>query len=149
MKTMAYKYLRFLMVAALLLNLTSCETTVVFEDDDNIGGAYYAKSEALCYYVWQDVYEDQDGNECFQELTFFLNRTGEDYLRVVYPNGDYEEFVDKFVWNWEDREQYSLRMQYAPNDVSYYDDVRVRDNVLSGYFGDMKVNYIGLPKMRK
>lgn len=144
MKTVTYRYLKLLMVAVLLLNLTSCETTIFFEDDDEIGGAYFEKSKALCNYVWADTYTDQYGNKCYQELTFYLDRTGEDYLRIDKPNGTFTEDVYDFVWRWEDRDQYSLRMYYGPNDISYLDEVWIRGNILSGYLDDAEVDFIGL-----
>ena len=134
MKTLTFKYLKLFLLAVAMINLTSCEIEIDdFYDDDNIGGSYYNKSLDLCSRPWADTFYDADGNYCYQELNFYLDRHGEDYIRVEYPNGRYSESVYSFTWNWEDRSQYSLRMVYGPGDVSYLDDVWIRGNVLSGY----------------
>ena len=144
MKTMAYKYLKFLMVAVALANLSSCDLPEdSFVDDDNIGGYYYEKSKALCSYIWVDEFTDVDGNYCYQELTFFLDRHGKDYFCVEYPDGTFTEDIYDFVWRWEDRDQYSLRMYYGPGDISYMDDVWVSGRLLRGYLDDNYVDFKG------
>ena len=108
---------------------------------------YYNKSLDLCSRPWADTFYDANGNYCYQELNFYLDRHGEDYIRVEYPNGRYSESVYSFTWNWEDRSQYSLRMVYGPGDVSYLDDVWIRGNVLSGYL-DGHDNYVDFTGVR-
>ena len=110
MKTLTFKYLKLFLLAVAMINLTSCEIEIDdFYDDDNIGGSYYNKSLDLCSRPWADTFYDADGNYCYQELNFYLDRHGEDYIRVEYPNGRYSESVYSFTWNWEDRSQYSDR----------------------------------------
>lgn len=144
MKTIAYKYVKLCLLVAVLAGFASCE--VSFYDDDDIGGSYYEKSRALCSRIWADTFIDIDGNRCYQELTFYLDRHGEDYLRVEYPNGRVKENVYYFDWHWTDRSQYSLEMYYAPGDVSYLDDVWISGNVLSGYLDGHNnyVDYVGI-----
>ena len=90
MKTLAFKYLKLFLLAVAMVNLTSCEIEIDdFYDDDNIGGSYYNKSLDLCSRTWADTFYDADGNYCYQELNFYLDRHGEDYIRVEYPNGRY------------------------------------------------------------
>lgn len=142
MKTLAFKYLKLFLLAVAMVNLTSCEIEVDdFYDDDNIGGSYYNKSRDLCSRSWVDRYFDADGNRCYQKLDFYLDRQGKDYIRVEYPNGRYSESVYFFTWHWENRSQTSLRMVYGPDDVSYFDDVWIQGNVLSGYL-DGPDNYV-------
>ena len=74
-------------MAVLTLSLTSCEVEIdSFYDDDNIGGGYYNRSSDLCSRTWVSFYRDVDGNRCRQELDFYLDRTGVDFIRVEYPN---------------------------------------------------------------
>lgn len=102
MKTLTFKYLKLFLLAVAMINLTSCEIEIDdFYDDDNIGGSYYNKSLDLCSRPWADTFYDADGNYCYQELNFYLDRHGEDYIRVEYPNGRYSESVYSFTWNWE------------------------------------------------
>ena len=93
MKTNAFRYLGLALMAVLTLSLTSCEVEIdSFYDDDNIGGGYYNRSSDLCSRTWVSFYRDVDGNRCRQELDFYLDRTGVDFIRVEYPNGHVETF---------------------------------------------------------
>ena len=124
MKTNTFGYLGLALMAVLMISFTSCEVEIdSFYDDDNISGGYYNRSVDLCSRTWASSYWDIDGNYCRQELDFFLDRTGIDYIRVKYPNGYVEEFEYKFRWSWDNYAQTSIRMSYGPNDVSYLDDV--------------------------
>lgn len=142
MKTNTFKYAGLALMAVLMISLTSCEVEIdSFYDDDNISGGYYSRSVDLCSRTWVSSYWDIDGNYCRQELDFFLDRTGIDYLRVKYPNGYVEEFEYKFRWSWDNYAQTSIRMSYRPSDVSYLDDVYIGGNRLSGYL-DGRNNYV-------
>ena len=142
MKTNTFKYAGLALMAVLMISLTSCEVEIdSFYDDDNISGGYYNRSVDLCSRTWVSSYWDIDGNYCRQELDFFLDRTGIDYLRVKYPNGYVEEFEYKFRWSWDNYAQTSIRMSYRPNDVSYLDEVYIGGNRLSGYL-DGRNNYV-------
>lgn len=142
MKIKALKYVKFLLVSLLVTGLAACEVEVdTFYDDDNIGGGYYNRSAELCSRTWVSEYLDIDGNPCRQELDFYLDRTGIDYILVRYPGGRYEEFEYHFRWSWENYAQSSLRMNYGSGDVSYLDDVYVGGNMLSGYL-DGRNNYV-------
>ena len=114
MKTNAFRYLGLALMAVLTLSLTSCEVEIdSFYDDDNIGGGYYNRSSDLCSRTWVSFYRDVDGNRCRQELDFYLDRTGVDFIRV----------------------------DYGRNDVSYLDDVYIGGNRLSGYL-DGRNNFV-------
>ncbi|WP_336618488.1 hypothetical protein [Bacteroides acidifaciens] len=142
MKTNTFGYLGLALIAVLMISFTSCEVEIdSFYDDDNISGGYYNRSVDLCSRTWASSYWDIDGNYCRQELDFFLDRTGIDYIRVKYPNGYVEEFEYKFRWSWDNYAQTSIRMSYGPNDVSYLDDVYIGGNRLSGYL-DGRNNFV-------
>ena len=124
MKTNTFGYLGLALMAVLMISFTSCEVEIdSFYDDDNISGGYYNRSVDLCSRTWASSYWDIDGNYCRQELDFFLDRTGIDYIRVKYPNGYVEEFEYKFRWSWDtthrplsvclmDRMMYHIWMTY-------------------------------------
>lgn len=144
MRTMVY--LKLVLLAVLTVNLAACEVSIDdFYDNDNNGDSYYNKSNELCSRRWVDIYIDVDGNRCRQELDFYMDRTGVDYIRVDYPNGRYTENEYHFNWNWENYGQTVLRMRYGPRDVSYLRDVYIRGNILSGYLDnwDNFVDFIG------
>lgn len=142
MKTNALKYLGLTLMAVLMVSLTSCEVEIdSFYDDDNIGGGYYNRSSELCSRTWVSFYRDAQGNYCRQELNFYLDRKGIDYIEVKYPDGYVETFEYNFRWSWEDYAQTSIRMAYGPGDISYLDDVYIGGNRLSGYL-DGRNNFV-------
>lgn len=142
MKTNTFKYLRLALMAVLMVNLTSCEVEIDrFFDDDNNSSGYYNRSSELCSRTWVSYYRDMDGNRCRQELDFFMDRSGIDYLEVEYSDGYVETFEYNFRWSWENNAQTSIRMAYKPNDVSFLDDVYIGGNRLSGYL-DGRNNYV-------
>lgn len=142
MKTNTFKYLGLALMAVMMVSLTSCEVEIdSFYDDDNYGGTYYSRSSDLCSRTWVSYYYDANGNRCRQELNFYLDRTGVDYIRVEYPRGKVEEFEYYFNWSWENYAQTSIRMAYGRNDVSFLDDVWIGGNRLSGYL-DGRNNFV-------
>lgn len=147
MKTRAFKYLKLMLLAIAMVNLTSCEVEIGgFWDHDDYSPGYYEKSNVLCSRTWADDYIDSNGNRCHQELDFYMDRTGVDYTVTVYPNGNISRDEYRFRWNWENYGQTALRMVYAPGDYSILDRVMIQGNVLSGYLDgwDNYVDYVGL-----
>lgn len=138
MKKHAFGYLKAGLLAVLLLGMTACEVEIGtgFYDDDSIGGAYYSRSQYLCSRTWTGYYTDSHGNRCYQEIDFYLDRSGVEFRRVYYPGGLIEEFEERFRWGWENYEQTALHIAYAPNDVSFLEDVYLGGNVLSGYWNN-------------
>lgn len=145
MKAMMYKYFRLCMLMVALVNFASCGASSEEEGDD-FYEPYYEKSKALCGSVWADTFVDGEGNGCYQELTFYPDRRGEDYIRVDYADGTFTEDVYPFEWHWTGNSQYSLRIYYGLGDISYMDDVKIAHNILSGYLdGDHNfVEYTGI-----
>lgn len=146
MKTTIFRYLNLCLIAVAMLGFTSCEVEIDgFFDDDGIGDGYYNKSRELCSRTWVDTWYDSDGNYCYQELDFYLDRHGVDYIRVEYPGGRITESEYHFDWNWDNYSQSTLRMRYGPGDVDYLYDVWIGGNKLSGYlnYRDNYVDYYG------
>ena len=142
MKPKTMKYFKSVLLVLAMVSLAACEVAIDgFYDDDNIGGGYYNKSRELCSRTWVRSYYNIDGYYCRQEIDFYLDRTVIAYIRVQYPNGGISENEYRFRWNWEDSSQSSLRMMYAPNDISYLDEVRIWGDQLTGYW-DGWDNYV-------
>ena len=142
MKTSVLKYLKMTLLAAMIVNLSACEVEIGgFWDDDNIGGDYYNRSRDLCSRTWVRSYYDIDGNYCWQEVDYYLDRKGVDFIRIEYRNGGVYENEYRFKWNWENAAQTSIRMRYGSNDESYLDDVQIWSNRLTGYL-DGWDNYV-------
>lgn len=140
MKKKAMTYLNLLLLMVVMVNLTACEVEInpPYEGDSR-------KTLDLCSRTWVDEYYDSDGNENRQELDFYADRTGVDYIRTVYPDGGVYQNEYPFRWSWTDNKETTLRMVYGPNDVSTLYDAWIRGNALSGYLDDWDnyVDYIG------
>ena len=135
MKTSVLKYLKMTLLAAMIVNLSACEVEIGgFWDDDN-------RSRDLCSRTWVRSYYDVDGNYCWQEVDYYLDRKGVDFIRIEYRNGGVYENEYRFKWNWENAAQTSIRMRYGSNDESYLDDVQIWSNRLTGYL-DGWDNYV-------
>lgn len=142
MKTTAFKYLKLTLLVLAMVNLTACEVAIDgFYDNGNAGSGYYNKTRDLCSRTWVRYFYNIDGYYCRQEIDFYLDRTGIDYIRIQYPGGGFSENEYRFRWNWEDPEQTSLRMMYAPDDISYLDEVSIWNNQLTGYLDGWN-NYV-------
>lgn len=120
---------------AVLLGMTSCEVAIVGGHDDYgyADGAYNSRTHLLTARTWVSFYIDGQGNSCRQELDFYKNREGVEWLRVEYPNGYVRTFEHRFRWEWDNLAQTSLRMAYGANDVSFLDEVSLNYNRLSGF----------------
>lgn len=141
MKTNTLKYVKLALVAVLMVNLTSCEIGIDrFHDNDNMG-VNYNRTNDLTSRTWVSFYQDVDGNNCCQELDFYSDRTGVDFIQVEYPNGRVKTFEYRFYWKWENYAQTSIRMDYGSGDYSFLDDVYIGGNRLSGYL-DGQNNYV-------
>ena len=144
MKTNTFKYFGLALMAILMVSFTSCEVEIdSFYDDDNNGAGYYNRSADLCSRTWVSFYRDMDGNYCRQELDFFLDRTGIDYIRVEYRNGYVTEDIYYFDWSWDNNTQTCIRMNYGPGDVSYFERIWMSDNTLSGLLDGTEVYFKG------
>lgn len=142
MRTAMFKYWGVALMAALMIGMTSCDVEVAtFYDDDNIGRGYYNRSSELCSRTWVSFYTDAEGNRCRQELDFYMNRTGVDFIRVEYPDGYVKVLENHFRWNWDNHGQTSIRIVYGGNDVSFLDGVYIGGNRLTGYL-DGRDNYV-------
>lgn len=103
---------------------TSCEV-----DDSN---DYY--TDRLTYGVWRDEWY-VNGYPCEQELVFNYDGSGFDYYRDIYTS-----YRNRFFWHWENG-QTTIVMAYGPNDVSYFDDVWIDWDKLSGYLDGNYVEF--------
>ncbi len=134
--------MKALLMVTIMAGLTACEVELgVFLDSDNNGSNYAARSRELCSRTWVDTYFDADGNRCRQELNYYLDRTGTDFIRIEYRDGGVYVNEYRFNWSWENYSQSSLRMHYGPGDDSYLENIELYWNSLSGYL-DGWGNYV-------
>ena len=137
MKTRTMKMMGWMLMIVGMMSLTSCEVEVRPWHED----IYHSNhTDELCSRTWEESWKE-NGNLYTQRLDFYNNRTGRDYLRIVYRNGDVSESTYRFKWKWDASD--CVRMDYGPGDISYLEDIRIHNNTLNGYLDDVEVFFKG------
>ena len=137
MKTRMMKMMGWMLMIVGMLSLTSCEVEFRLLDNEI---HYGDNTSELCSRTWEESWVE-NGNRYTQRLDFYNNRTGRDYLRIEYWDGDVQENTYRFNWKWDGKD--CIRMEYGPGDVSYLDDIRIYSNTLTGYLDDVEVYFKG------
>ena len=137
MKTRMMKMMGWMLMIVGMMSLTSCEVEWRLLDNDI---HYKDNTSELCSRTWEESWVE-NGNRYTQRLDFYNNRTGRDYLRIEYWDGDVQENTYRFNWKWDGKD--CIRMEYGPGDVSYLDDIRIYSNTLTGYLDDVEVYFKG------
>ena len=137
MKTRMMKMMGWMLMIVGMMSLTSCEVEIRPWHDDVYHSDYTGE---LCSRTWEESWVE-NGNRYTQRLDFYNNRTGRDYLRIEYWDGDVQENTYRFNWKWDDKD--CIRMEYGPGDISYLDDIRIYSNTLTGYLDDVEVYFKG------
>ena len=137
MKTRMMKMMGWMLMIVGMMSLTSCEVEFRLLDNEI---HYNDHTNEICSRTWEESWVE-NGNRYTQRLDFYNNRTGRDYLRIEYWDGDVQENTYRFNWKWDDKD--CIRMEYGPGDVSYLDDIRIYSNTLTGYLDDVEVYFKG------
>ena len=119
MKTRMMKMMGWMLMIVGMMSLTSCEVEFRLWDDEI---HYNDHTNEICSRTWEESWME-NGTRYTQRLDFYNNRTGRDYLRIEYWDGDVQENTYRFNWKWDGKD--CIRMEYGPGDVSYLDDVEV------------------------
>ena len=137
MKTRMMKMMGWMLMIVGMMSLTSCEVEFrLLENEIH----YNDHTNEICSRTWEESWVE-NGNRYTQRLDFYNNRTGRDYLRIEYWDGDVQENTYRFNWKWDGKD--CIRMEYGPGDVSYLDDIRIYSNTLTGYLDDVEVYFKG------
>ena len=137
MKTRMMKMMGWMLMIVGMMSLTSCEVEFRLLDNEI---HYNDHTNEICSRTWEESWVE-NGNRYTQRLDFYNNRTGRDYLRIEYWDGDVQENTYRFNWKWDGKD--CIRMEYGPGDVSYLDDIRIYSNTLTGYLDDVEVYFKG------
>ena len=137
MKTRMMKMMGWMLMIVGMMSLTSCEVEIRPWHDDVYHSDYTGE---LCSRTWEESWVE-NGNRYTQRLDFYNNRTGRDFLRIEYWNGDISEDVYRFNWRWDGHD--CIRMEYGPGDVSYLEDIWIYNNTLTGYLDEVEVYFKG------
>lgn len=130
MKTKVLNILKFLPIVLMAFTLGSCEE---LELDIDLGG----ESSHVCYStdyltsrVWVDEWKDDEGMFYHQELRFYNDHVGSDYMYTEDRWGYRTESSYDFTWDWRNSSCTSIRMKYGRGDYSYMEHISMGGNRL-------------------
>lgn len=126
--------LRLCLLLVVLCGFNSCE-------DDPWEDGPDSTTLLLCDNLWEDYFITEDGAECRQTFEFHLDYKGverREYMYNGHPDG-YDTFT--FYWEWDHEYPNSIIMDYGKGDYSYFDDIRVTYNLLTGILDDENVTF--------
>ena len=135
------KLCKFIAFGALIsvfpILFSSCEYIGIGIELGNGTNNYREATYYLCSRTWVEEWTDNYGDFHRQELRFYNNNTGEDYVLTVDKHGYRQETSYTFLWDWYDANYTSLRLKYGANDYSYMDNIFMGNNsldcLLDGY----------------
>lgn len=131
MKTARQYLLKFAALAAMTFILSSCEYVGFGLEFGNSTNDYHETTGYLCSRPWVEEWYDDYGNLCYQELRFYSDNTGEDYMYTVDKYGYSRETRYTFAWDWYNAIYTSIRLSYGGRDFSYMDNISMGGNQLN------------------
>lgn len=123
--------LNFLLLLSLFCGLSSCNDSPFDETDD--------PETILCNSDWVLRYTDYEGGLCLREFYFNLNGTGEErevYWEYIFGQAVPKEYRYSFRWEWDEEYPYSIFIDYANGDYSYFGDLEITNRYLKGTLND-------------
>ena len=123
-----------LLLMGMMLSLSACD----FREDDPWSRD---DTDYLASRTWVDEWTDAYGTYYRQELDFYGDGTGEDYVYSEDGKGYARETRSRFTWYWNGR--YSLRMRYGDYDYSTFDISSMGGNSLEGWLDGTEVFFRG------
>lgn len=143
MKTKIITLLKLLPVFLMVMAFTSCEEVHLDVDlDEGLCERDY-RTEYLCSRTWEDKWHDRDGVFYRQELRFYGDYMGRDYLYSEDCDGYCEETVYEFAWDWRNASCTRLQMKYGPGDYSYMEEISMGGNKLACRLDGESVCFVG------
>ena len=144
MKSKFFNIIKFLPILLMAFSLGSCDELEIDIDidDDPISNVDYSTSY-LTSRVWVDEWTDDKGVFYHQELTFYLDRVGTDYMYSEDRWGYRTESTYRFKWDWRNARCTEIRMKYGPGDYSYMDHIILGGNKLDCLLDGQPVYFIG------
>ena len=143
MKTNLLNILKLLPIVMMAFTLSSCEGVVIdVEVDDPASNVDYS-TEYLTSRVWVDEWTDDKGVFYHQELSFYSNRLGTDYMYTEDEWGYTTEYAYDFSWDWRNPRCTEIRMKYGPGDYSYMERIVMGGNKLDCLLDGQRDYFIG------
>ena len=144
MKTNLKNIFKLLPVVMMALVLSSCEGVYigVGVEDDPVSNVEYSTSY-LTSRVWVDEWTDENDVFYHQEISFYTNGVGTDYIYSEDPWGYSKESSYNFSWDWRNSRCNEIRMKYGPDDYSYMDNIVMGGNKLDCLLDGQRVCFVG------
>ena len=144
MKTRLFNILKLLPVVMMAFTLGACDDLEIdIEIEDQTESSVHYNTEYLTSRVWVDEWTDDDGIFYHQELCFYRNRVGTDYLYSEDRWGNCKESSYKFSWDWRNPRCTEIRMKYGPGDYSYMEHIMMGGNKLDCLLDGQPAYFIG------
>ena len=143
MKTKIVRMLKLLPVLIMAITFTSCDDVIVDVELDGHSSEYVYHTDYLCSRVWVDEWHDDYGVFYHQELRFFNDHCGEDFMYTEDRWGKRTETSYTFVWDWRNSRYNSIRLKYAPGDYSYMEHISMGGNELTCLFDGQEAYFTG------
>ena len=132
------KFCRMLLIPVLSLMLNACDYVGFGLEFGTGSNNYREATDYLCSYIWTDEWTDDYGTYYYQEIRFYTDGKGEDYIASEDRFGFRQETRYAFAWDWWDAFYTSLRLTYGKGDYSYMENMRMER-------GRMECLYDGVP----
>lgn len=142
MKTKKKALYRIFFLLAMTLAFTSCEYVGLGVEFGNGTNNYRERTDYLCSRIWTDEWYDDYDTYYYQELRFYPDNTGEDYLYKQDRYGNREESILRFAWDWWNVSYTSLRLTYRDG-YSYMDNIQMGGNQLNCLFDNYPAYFTG------
>ena len=128
MKTL--NFVKILLFSVIAVSLASCGDDIYYtmQNSDN----------KLCGKVWMEQYWNENGELCEYMLKFEkIKKNNREVLSgkektITYKKGGIATLERHFTWEWMDSSMEGLILYFGPDEVSYFENVWVREHYLSG-----------------
>ena len=142
MKTTRRKFYYIVAILSLIVTLSSCEYVGLGIEFGNGPGDYREITDYLCSRTWTDEWTDDYGIYYYQELRFYPDNTGIDYLYSEDRYGNRQESTLNFAWDWWNSSYTSIRLNYGSR-YSYLDNIQMGGNQLNCLLDNYPAYFIG------
>ncbi|OUN79492.1 hypothetical protein [Bacteroides sp. An51A] len=142
MKTQTHKLYRIFFLTAMVLTLASCEYAGIGIEFGNGTNSYRECTDYLCSRTWVEEWYDEYDTYYYQELRFYPDNTGTDYLYQEDRYGNQNESTMHFGWDWWNVSYTSIRIDYR-NGYSYMDNIQMGGNQLNCLFDNYPAYFTG------
>lgn len=142
MKTQTHKLYRIFFLTAMVLTLASCEYAGIGIEFGNGTNSYRECTDYLCSRTWVEEWYDEYDTYYYQELRFYPDNTGTDYLYQEDRYGNRNESTMHFGWDWWNVSYTSIRIDYR-NGYSYMDNIQMGGNQLNCLFDNYPAYFTG------